>query len=142
MMDRDRAGRSRGGTEPDGAGRGPEWGIGSGDGPGDGYRERGDHRTPDDAGRDRTSHAGKGPRNYRHDDDRLREAACEALTRAPNVDASDIVVTVENGEVTLAGRVDSRVAKRGAEDAVDRCAGVRDVHNRLRIVHETQAEAR
>ena len=49
------------------------------------------------------------------------------------IDASDIDCTVENGEVTLTGLVGSRTEKRAAEDVADDIAGVREVHNHLRL---------
>jgi osmotically-inducible protein OsmY len=49
------------------------------------------------------------------------------------LDASDIEVSVEQGEVTLRGYVPDRQAKRLAEDIVDFVAGVKDVHNQIRI---------
>lgn len=78
-------------------------------------------------------HAGKGPKGYRRSDDRIREEVCECLTRHPGVDASEIDVQVKDGEVTLAGTVERREEKRMAEDAVERVAGVNDVHNQLRV---------
>jgi osmotically-inducible protein OsmY len=79
------------------------------------------------------SHAGRGPRNYQRSDDRIEEDVNEALTRHPGLDASEIDVKVQNGEVTLTGTVDSRQDKRMAEDAAESCSGVRDVHNQLRV---------
>ncbi|HET7553677.1 MAG TPA: BON domain-containing protein [Gemmatimonadaceae bacterium] len=79
------------------------------------------------------SHAGRGPRNYQRSDDRIEEDVNEALTRHPALDASEIDVKVQNGEVTLTGTVDSRQDKRMAEDAAESCSGVRDVHNQLRV---------
>lgn len=79
------------------------------------------------------SHAGKGPRGYTRTDDRIHEDVCDALMRDHDVDASDVEVRVEQGEVTLAGTVEDRLAKRRAEELADSCAGVRDVHNELRI---------
>ena len=78
-------------------------------------------------------HTGRGPRNYRRSDERIREDVSDVLTRHGEIDASEIEVTVENGEVTLAGTVDSRRTKRLAEDVVEPVRGVRDVHNRLRV---------
>jgi hypothetical protein len=78
-------------------------------------------------------HAGRGPRGYRRSDDRIREDVSEALTRDPDVDATDIEIVVLEGEVTLSGAVDDRRTKRRAEDLVERCAGVNDVHNQLRV---------
>jgi osmotically-inducible protein OsmY len=64
----------------------------------------------------------------------------ERLERHGHIDASDIEVTVENGEVTLQGTVDSRRSKRLAEDVAESVYGVKDVHNQLRI-QETTSEA-
>src|SRR5262245_20667475 len=50
-------------------------------------------------------HAGKGPRGYRRSDARIYEDVCEALTRDGEVDASDVEVTVEDGQVMLSGTV-------------------------------------
>jgi hypothetical protein len=54
------------------------------------------------------------------------------------VDASNIEVAVSSGEVTLAGTVDSRDAKRRAEDCADRVSGVRNVQNNLRVQQPTE----
>ena len=76
-------------------------------------------------------HHGSGPRGWRRADDNVREDVCEALAYHPALDASDITVTAEAGEVTLAGTVPDRASKRLAEELADRCRGVEDVHNRL-----------
>ncbi|GMA15217.1 hypothetical protein GCM10025871_15480 [Deinococcus metallilatus] len=79
------------------------------------------------------SHRGKGPRGYQRSDDRIREQVNDALEDEHGVDASDIEVQVQNGEVTLTGTVNDRNQKRMAEDCVERVRGVKDVHNRLRV---------
>jgi osmotically-inducible protein OsmY len=81
----------------------------------------------------RESHRGRGPKNWRRSDERIREMVNERLTDADDVDATDIEVTVQDAEVTLAGLVTSRREKRMAEDIAWSCAGVHDVHNRLRV---------
>jgi hypothetical protein len=78
-------------------------------------------------------HAGRGPKNYRRCDDRICEDVCRRLTDDPDVDASDIEVSVTDGEVTLSGTVQDRYMKRGAEDAIAGVSGVRDVHNQIRV---------
>lgn len=78
------------------------------------------------------SFKGKGPKNFRRTDDRIRERVCEILHDDEWIDASEIEVSVADGEVTLTGSVDSRETKRLAEDAISDVPGVRDVHNRLR----------
>ncbi|HET7604241.1 MAG TPA: BON domain-containing protein [Gemmatimonadales bacterium] len=79
----------------------------------------------------RSTYSGRGPKDYQRSDERIREDANDALTRDPEIDASDIQVSVSNGEITLKGEVEDRRAKRRAEDCVEQLAGVRDVHNEL-----------
>lgn len=76
---------------------------------------------------------GRGPRGYRRSDGRIREDVCECLTEDRHLDASDIEVAVSDCEVTLSGTVQSRADKRRAEALAEGVAGVRDVHNTLRI---------
>ena len=42
-------------------------------------------------------------------------------------------VRVSNGEVTLEGTVEDRRTKRMAEDIIEICPGVKQVHNRIRV---------
>lgn len=77
--------------------------------------------------------AGRGPRNYQRSDERVREDINERLTADPRVDASEIDVRVQNGEVTLSGTVDERRTRRLAEEIIEDMPGVRDVHNELRV---------
>jgi hypothetical protein len=78
-------------------------------------------------------HRGRGPKNLARSNERIREDVCERLLADPEVDASDIEVRVENGEVTLEGAVRNRREKRLAEDIAYECRGVHDVHNRLLV---------
>jgi hypothetical protein len=77
--------------------------------------------------------AGRGPKGYTRSDERIREDVSDKLMEHPDLDASEIEVRVSAGEVTLAGSVDSRWAKRLAEDIAESCTGVRDVMNQLRV---------
>jgi osmotically-inducible protein OsmY len=79
------------------------------------------------------SHRGRGPRGYTRSDDRIREDINDRLTDDYYIDASEIEVTVSNGEVTLSGTVMSRQVKRRAEDIAEDVSGVRHVQNNLRI---------
>jgi osmotically-inducible protein OsmY len=81
----------------------------------------------------RGRYAGRGPRGYRRSDERIREDVNERLTDDWRVDAIDIEVSVDNGLVTLAGRVGSRAEKRRAEDVAESVSGVTDVSNQLRV---------
>lgn len=64
----------------------------------------------------------------RSDSDVQRAVEAE-LSCHPNVDDRDIVVSVKEGVVTLAGYVRNLFHKYGAEDAVKRVAGVRALAN-------------
>jgi hypothetical protein len=83
------------------------------------------------------NYRGRGPKNYRRSDDRIRDEVCEALTDDWSVDATEISVEVKDGEVTLSGTVPSREQKRRAGDCAERIGGVHDVFNRLRVVDTT-----
>lgn len=89
------------------------------------------------AGRGR--YTGLGPRGWRRSDERIREDVNERLTDHPDIDATDIEVRVEAGEVTLAGALESRVIKRLAEDVAESVSGVRDVRNELRVHPRAEA---
>jgi hypothetical protein len=78
-------------------------------------------------------HSGRGPQGYQRSDARIEEDVCEHLTHHGMLDATGVQVRVENGEVTLTGTVESRQAKRLAEDILDAVSGVKDVHNQLRV---------
>lgn len=85
-----------------------------------------------------SSHRGRGPRGYKRSDERIHDDVCERLTDDHFVDASEITISVADGEVTLSGSVASRDQKRRAEVVVDGISGVLDVHNRLRLDTSTQ----
>ena len=87
----------------------------------------------DAARRREQDHRGKGPANYKRTDERILEDVCDCLTEDRRVDARNVQVTVNEGEVTLDGTVDSREAKRRAEDLVDDISGVGHVQNNLRV---------
>lgn len=78
-------------------------------------------------------HRGRGPKGYKRSDDRIREDINDRLTEDGRLDATHIEVSVADGEVTLSGMVDSREAKRRAEDLADHVSGVHHVQNNLRI---------
>lgn len=80
-----------------------------------------------------TDHTGRGPKSYTRSDDRIRDDVCEALTRDPHVDASEIEVDVKQGVVHLKGSVEDRFAKKHAEDIIENLLGVKDVYNELSI---------
>lgn len=86
----------------------------------------------------RGQHTGKGPKGYARSDERITEDVNDALTEDGQLDASDIEVKVADGVVTLSGEVESREAKRRAEDLADAITGVKEVQNQLRLQQEKQ----
>lgn len=82
---------------------------------------------------------GKGPKDYRRSEDRIREDVCDRLTDDDMLDASNIQIHVQGDEVILTGSVDSREQKRRAEDIVDSISGVKNVENRIRVDHSHEA---
>lgn len=110
-----------------------QYGSGEGYGRGGGPAGQMDYGH-DHYGRDmRGSHRGKGPKGYERSPERLKEDICERLTDAPEVDASEVSISVKEGIVTLEGSVPDRRMKHRAEDIVEACPGVKDVENRLRV---------
>jgi hypothetical protein len=107
-------------------------GGGSGSAGGPGGRGAGGTRTGQ-GGMRGGEHRGRGPKGYTRSDDRIREEVCDCLSDDPHIDASEIEVSVNNGEVTLSGSVNERNAKRHAEDIIEHLPGVRHVQNNLRV---------
>lgn len=84
--------------------------------------------------------SGIGPEGYQRSDDRIREDINERLTQHGRLNARNIQVDVNNCEVTLKGNVDSRQAKRMAENVAESVSGVKDVHNQLRVQRQSQMQ--
>ena len=84
------------------------------------------------------SHAGRGPKGWMRPDERIYEDVSDQLSRHREIDASDIEVMVANGEITLTGTVDERRTKRLVEDLAENVAGVKDVHNHIRLKREPE----
>lgn len=90
---------------------------------------------------DRGPHYGKGPKGYKRSDERTRDDVCDAIAHFGHVDASDVEVKVADGIVTLSGTVAHRRDKRALEHVVERCRGVHDIHNELRLKREDREES-
>ena len=86
------------------------------------------------------TNSGRGPQGHQRSDARIEEDVCEHLTHHGMLDATGIQVRVENGEATLTGTVESRQAKRLAEDILDSISGVRDIHNQLRVQRDQEQD--
>ena len=78
-------------------------------------------------------HRGRGPRGYRRSDERISEDLHDRLTDDPYLDATEVQVQVTNAEVTLTGTVESRAARRRAEEIAEAVGGVDYVMNNLRV---------
>lgn len=89
--------------------------------------------------REMDKHRGKGPKGYTRSDERIKEDVSERLMDDGRLDATEIEVTVQDGEVTLNGTVPERFAKRHAEDVAERASGVKHVQNNLRVAATGQA---
>jgi hypothetical protein len=93
--------------------------------------------TPERTGQ---SFYGRGPKGYTRSDERIREDISERLYADDHVDASEITITVQSGEVTLSGSVETRRMKHRAEDIADAVAGVNDVHNHLKVTRGVMSQ--
>jgi hypothetical protein len=58
------------------------------------------------------------------------------------LDASDIEVKCQKGEITLTGTVESKEARRRAEDCAESVLGVSHVQNNLRVQSGSQSGTR
>lgn len=90
----------------------------------------------EDANRNRAQHGphrGKGPKNYKRTDARVKEDINDRLVEDNYIDASDVDISVENGEVTITGTVETREIKRRIEDIIENVSGVTHYENRVRV---------
>jgi hypothetical protein len=85
-------------------------------------------------------HRGRGPSDYVRSDERIHEDVNERLADDGWLDASDIRVKVQKGEVTLGGLVGSREDKRRAEHICDAVYGVKHTQNNLRVRDSSMAK--
>ena len=83
-------------------------------------------------------HRGKGPKNYSRSEERIREDVSDKLSEDSFLDASAIEVSVQDGEVTLSGSVESRYSKHRAEDLAEDVTGVKEVQNNLRVIRSEE----
>ncbi len=87
---------------------------------------------PSETGRPQGGIRVRGPR--RRSDENIGEDIRNLLAENPDLDASGIEMHVEGGDVTLSGLADSRDARWMAEDLTGSVAGVREIHNRIRVM--------
>jgi len=84
-------------------------------------------------------HSGRGPKGYTRSKERILDDVNQALQDDSWVDASEIDVQCDAGEVVLRGTVSSRQDKRRAEECAERIAGVKDVRNEIRVRSEQES---
>jgi hypothetical protein len=82
-------------------------------------------------------HSGKGPQGWNRSKERIREEVCERMAQHGQLDASNLQVDVNEGQVTLSGQVNSRREKRIAEDLAESVWGVNDVNNQIRVTENS-----
>lgn len=78
-------------------------------------------------------HKGKGPKGYVRSDEKIQDEINDKLYHDSHVDASEIEVSVNAGDVTLTGTVNDKSTKRRAEDLAEQITGVQDVTNNLKV---------
>ena len=107
-----------------------------------GYGEsRPELKSRGDAGRT-GGHRGRGPRNILRSDERIADDLIERLTRDEEIDASEILVAVEAGSVTLTGEVPERRMKHLAENLAAEVQGRDgDVAARARLIQRAGVES-
>lgn len=76
---------------------------------------------------------GRPPRVYRRSDERIRDDVYDRLLAQDWIDADDVRVAVQVGEVTLTGTVPTRQDLRDVEKLAEKVLGVRGIQNRLAI---------
>jgi hypothetical protein len=82
----------------------------------------------------------RGPKGYSRSDDRIREDISERLYHSTHIDSSEVSVTVQGGKVTLEGTVPNRWMRHAIENEADRCAGVRDIDNNIRVQSNDESQ--
>ncbi len=78
-------------------------------------------------------YSGLGPSGYDSAGDPVGQEIYSRLTQHGQLDASNIEIVIDDGEVLLEGTVDSEETKRLAEEAVETVTGVDRVQNLLRV---------
>lgn len=83
------------------------------------------------------SYRGLGPQSYKRPDERIRDDVYERLTDDDRIDARQVMVDVNQGNVTLTGTVPERQMRYAAEDLVESCMGVANINNQLKVQRES-----
>ena len=107
------------------------------------YQSRYDY----DAERERASgsfghraRTGRGPKGYTRSDERILEDVCDRI--GLELDASDVEVRIDQGEIRLTGTVGDRQTKYEMEEIADRVLGVKQVHNEIMVRRRYESDER
>lgn len=92
----------------------------------------GDFTTPAAAAAAR-GHRGRGPSGYVRPDPSIADDIVQRLTDDDRLDASQILLQVDDGVAILTGNVPRRAMKHRAEDIAAEARGVREVRNEIRV---------
>jgi hypothetical protein len=84
-------------------------------------------------GKPNIDYSGLGPKGFELSDQQIFEEVCHSLFLSPIVNASQLVVSVQNGVVYLKGIVGNRSMKKEAEKCVETVLGVKDIFNQLQL---------
>ncbi|WP_207766172.1 BON domain-containing protein [Solimonas fluminis] len=95
---------------------------------------------PDDWRQESRQAQRRTPKGYTRSDERIRDDVCEQLYHSRDVDVGNVSVEVKGGTITLEGSVPERGMKHRIEDICDRCIGVNDVENRIRVERSEAAQ--
>lgn len=79
------------------------------------------------------NYAGVGPKGYKRTDERIEEEVCDVLARDQYINASELIVSVDNGVVTLSGTVNDREDRFASEMLVETILGVTDINNNIKV---------
>lgn len=72
-------------------------------------------------------------RQLHRKDDWIKEDVRQALLAQAEIDATEIETEVQDGVVTLTGKVLNRLSKKIAEKTAEKCLGVIEVRNDLKL---------
>jgi osmotically-inducible protein OsmY len=83
----------------------------------------------------------RGPRGWVRSDERILDELCERIVRA-GIDASELVVEVERGDVSIEGELGTREERRWVVDLAERILGVTGVYADVRVREGGEQEER
>lgn len=75
----------------------------------------------------------RGPRSIKRSDDSIESEIYDKLRHNRDLDASEIEVEVNRGNVVLKGYIDTKYERNLAEEIVESIYGVRDIMNQLQF---------